>query len=515
MPLWLRVAALALLGVPAPLHAGGDPGAARAIVTTGSSAMPAWAPDQSRIVFHSRRKSEKAGAKDVATRNVWSVLPDGSDARQLTKGNKDEYHPSLSPDGKKLLFVSELNGSRDIWVADANGENPVPLTDDPGTEDQPAWGPDSRQIAYAAFPKEGGSFDLWLVNVDGSGRRRLTTTPANEIFPVWHPNGQLIAYVTDAGGNFDIHTIDVRDGRTVPLIVSPDHEARPAWSPDGTKIAFVRWPARGRTSQSALWVANADGTAPIELTAAPAPATHPMWAPDGRQLAFQHRGDTGWEIWTLDLPGDIAHTGHLRLAQQVRGGADVDTVRLRGGETIRGTVTDTRFPVRAAYGAVDLARPALASVVFAGGERGLGRFVLANGDTVTGFPEMSALHVTVNGKSQEIDVERLAEVSLRTADGTGHGGHFRAVMRNGDSLVVADLATPLRLRVGDRPMDVEAKRVDRVEFDEDGERASVVLVGGDTVAGKLGGTRVELVLAAGPRLAVHPGSLRSLVRTEP
>jgi len=44
------------------------------------------------------------------------------------------------------------------------------------------------------------------------------------------------------------------------------------------------------------WVANADGTAPIELTAAPAPALHPAWSPDGRTLAFQHRGDKGWEI---------------------------------------------------------------------------------------------------------------------------------------------------------------------------------------------------------------------------
>jgi len=507
----VRLAALLIAGFVSVADAGGDPGVARAIVTTGSSAMPAWAPDQSRLVFHSRRKGDKKG--EVATRNIWSAAGDGSDERQLTKGNKDEYHPTLSPDGKKLLFVSELNGSRDIWVADASGENAVPLTDDPGTEDQPAWAPDSRQVVYAAFPKEGGSFDLWLVNADGSGRRRLTTTPANEIFPAWHPNGQLIAYVTDAAGNFDINTIDVRDGRTAPLVVSPDHEARPAWSPDGNKVAFVRWPAHGRTSQAALWVANADGTAPIELIGAPAPATHPAWAPDGRALAFQHRGDGGWEIWTLALPADIAGAGRLRLAQQVRGGADVDTVRLRGGETLRGTVTDTSFRVRTAYGALELPRTAIASIVFGTGERGLGRFVLGDGDTVTGLPETSAVHVSIGRQTQSIDVERVTEVSLRVTS-AGHGGRFRALMRNGDSLLVTDLAAPLRVRVADRPMDVEARRVERVEFDESGERATVTLVGGDSVAGPIGGTRLELVLAAGPRLSVHPGTVRSLVRTE-
>src|SRR5438874_8898553 len=331
-----------------------DEGTARRIVGTGSSAMPAWMPDGSRIVFHARRKDDQQ--KGFATRNVWSVGADGSGEKKLTGGTKDEYHASLSPDGKKLLFVSELNGSRDIWLADADGQNPVPLTDDPGTEDQPSWSPDGRQIAYAAFPKEGGSFDLWVVNADGSGRRRLTTTPANEIFPVWHPRGDQIAYVTDAGGNFDLYTIDPKDGRTAPLVVSPDQEARPEFSPDGTKLAFSRWPAHGRSTDATLWVANTDGTAPIELTAAPAPATHPAWAPDGRTLAFQHGTPSGWEVWTLALPPDIAQAGHLRLAQQMRGGADVDTAKLRSGDTLRGRVEDASFRIRAAYGALQLPR---------------------------------------------------------------------------------------------------------------------------------------------------------------
>src|SRR5262245_2288088 len=356
LALTLALAAGAVAAAPV------DDGAAHRVVGgDGSYAMPAWAPDGSELVFHARRKEDRD--KGIATRNVWRTGPDGSDTRKLTRGTKDEYHASLSPDGKRLVFVSELNGSRDLWLADPDGQNPVALTDDPGTEDQPAWSPDGRRIAYAAFPKEGGSFDLWVVNVDGSGRRRLTTTPANEIFPAWHPNGEVIAYVTDTSGNFDLYEIDARDGRTTPLVVSPDHEARPEFSPDGTKLAFSRWPAHGRSSDATLWVANADGTAPIELTAAPAPATHPSWAPDGRRLAFQHRGDAGSESWTLALPHDIAETGHLRLAQQVRGGADVDTLKLRTGDTMRGTVEDRTFRVRTAYGGLELPRSVVASIL--------------------------------------------------------------------------------------------------------------------------------------------------------
>src|SRR5205823_1553648 len=261
-----------------------DEGTAHRIVGTGSTAMPAWSPDGSRLLFHARRKDDEQ--KGVATRNIWSVAPDGSGETKLTSGTRDAYHASLSPDGRKLLFVSELNGSRDIWIADADGQNPVPLTDDPGTEDQPAWSPDGRQIAYAAFP------------------------------------------------------------------------------PDGAKLAFWRWPAHGRSADATLWIANADGTAPIELTAAPGPATHPAWSPDGRTLAFQHRAATGWELWTLALPADIARAAHLRLAQQVRGGADVDTAKLRSGDTVRGTLAEATFKVRAAYGALVLPRGAVASILF-------------------------------------------------------------------------------------------------------------------------------------------------------
>src|SRR5947208_1714192 len=197
--LLVLAAALALAGetgAAAPTNEG----TARRIVGAGSCAMPAWAPDGGRLLFHARRKDDKQ--KGFAMRNVWSIGADGAGEKKLTGGTKDEYHASLSPDGKKLLFVSELNGSRDIWLADADGQNPVPLTDDPGTEDQPAWSPDGRQIAYAAFPREGGSFDLWTVNADGSGRRRLRARHPSRLV-ARRPHARLPAPRRDGVGDLE------------------------------------------------------------------------------------------------------------------------------------------------------------------------------------------------------------------------------------------------------------------------------------------------------------------------
>jgi TolB protein len=500
------LACTALLATPLAGRAADEGGARPLVAGAGSNAMPSWFPDGSRLLFHSRRKVESPHG--LATRNLWTVAADGTAARQLTKGSKDEYHGVVSPDGRRIVFVSELNGSRDLWIADASGANAVPLTDDPGIEDQPTWSPDSRRIAYAAFPKEGGSFDLWVINADGTGRQRLTSTAANEIFPAWHPDGDRIAFVTDANGNFDLYVLSLRDGTTSPLVVSPDHEARPAWSPDGTRLAFSRWPAQGRSLDATLWIANADGTAPVELAAAPAPATHPAFAPDGRTLAFQHRGEEGWEIWRLDLPADLAQGSRIRLAQQVRGGADVDTAKLRNGDTVRGLLRESRFVLRAPYGVLDLRAPTVASILF--DERGLARVVLGNGDTASGVLDATELHLAGGGRVETVAVERLAELSLRAAHISGTDG-FRALMRNGDSLSVAPPGA-LKLRVGGQTLEVEPQRIDRVEFTEGGARAQIALVGGDSLAGEMVGGRIDLVLAAGPRLALDPSALRALAR---
>lgn len=476
-----------------------------------SNAMPAWSPDAIHIVFHSLR-NERQRSGQLPAREIWIMDRDGKGAHKLIGGPKDNYHPSFSPDGKKIVFVSELNGSRDIWVAAADGSGAVPLTDDPGTEDQPAWSPDGRRIAYAAFPREGGSFDLWIMNADGSGKRRLTVTPANEIFPAWHPSGEAIAYVTDVNGNFDIYRIDVSTGRTAPLVATPDQEVRPAWSPDGTKLAFARWPARGRSRDATLWVANSDGTVPVEL-AAPAPAMHPAWSPDGRTLAFEHRGAAGgWDIWTLTLPPEIARAGRLRLAQQLRAGRNVDAVKLRTGEVLEGAVEASSFSIRTAYASITLPRGAIASIFFEGAPRGLARVVLANGDTLSGFLLAERVTLRTARRERTLYLDQIEHLGLRAGGERPHGPPaFRLLMRNGDALTVTAALAPLRLRVAGRAMEIEPRRIASVDLFPSGEKATVSLRSGDQVRGRVEAAEITARLVLGPRIWLRPTQIQSIV----
>src|SRR5207247_10804635 len=90
-------AALALAG-GAGAAAPTDEGTARRIVGPGSSAMPAWLPDGSRIVFHARRKDDQQ--KGFATRNGWSVGAGRSGQQTRTGRTKEAHHASPSPRAK-------------------------------------------------------------------------------------------------------------------------------------------------------------------------------------------------------------------------------------------------------------------------------------------------------------------------------------------------------------------------------------------------------------------------------
>ena len=471
------------------------------------NAMPHWSPDGRRIVFHSRREPETKGP--VASRKIWVMNAEGGEAHAVSSGPADEYHPSFSPVGARIVFVSEANGNRDLWIMAEEGTTPIPLTDDPGVEDHPAWSPDGERVVYTSFPKEGGNFDLWIVNSDGSGRHRLTSAAANEIFPAWHPDGGTIAYVTDAPGNFDVYGIRLGDQATFPIVVGPDHDVRPAWSPDGTKIAFARWPARGRTEDSTLWIANSDGSVAIELDV-PIGSTHPAWAPDGRQIAFQRRTETGWDISTHTPPPDLARTGRLHLAEQLRAGAS-DLAVLRTGERLTGTVQNTRYRIRTAYAVLEFERGSVAGLRF-DAERGITRLILGNGDSASGILVDDTIRMTIQGGERHLGSEMLASVGLRApADAPPTPAGLRLTMQNGDVLTATVGPRPLRVRVAGQTIGIAPAVIVFATISDNGTKVSVELASGETVSGDLATTEIHLQLALGPAIAVRPSQIRSVL----
>lgn len=168
--------------------------------------LPTWSPDASQIIFLSRRSGQRASELFVAPAvggearvigngeyPTWApdgrlvfkgwestgvglrlARPDLGDLQSLTDQASDTA-PAVSPDGKRIAFMSQRDGDWDIYVVNSDGSGLRQLTNDPASDGLPVWSPDGRAIAFAS--NRGGPWAVWAVTPEGSGSRQLFTMP--------------------------------------------------------------------------------------------------------------------------------------------------------------------------------------------------------------------------------------------------------------------------------------------------------------------------------------------------
>ncbi|MFL6257615.1 MAG: winged helix-turn-helix domain-containing protein [Pyrinomonadaceae bacterium] len=236
--------------------AGGDAARARQI-TTGSGKFDgfyglSWAPG-GRVVY----ASMAGGGWDI-----WLMNADGTGQRQLTAGARSNYGPSVSPDGRYVVFVSNrAGGAFNIWRMDADGSNPVRLSSGRG-ENFPHVTPDGRSVVYATT---GGGQDaaVWKVSIDGGEPVRLTNRPAS--WPFVSPDGKSFV-CTYGEGRFSANrlaVIPIEGGEPVKLYeVAQTFRANTVWLPDNRGIAYLD----ARTGTTNVWLQPLAGGKPVQLT---------------------------------------------------------------------------------------------------------------------------------------------------------------------------------------------------------------------------------------------------------
>jgi Tol biopolymer transport system component len=106
-----------------------------------------------------------------------------------------DFHPDLSPDGRRMAFESGRSGQGNaIWLAEADGSHPSRLTRGPGLhQGSPCWSPDGGRIAFDSRGAD-GHLDIWTIGADGSSLRQLTRDPGEEAVASWSRDGRLVYF---------------------------------------------------------------------------------------------------------------------------------------------------------------------------------------------------------------------------------------------------------------------------------------------------------------------------------
>jgi len=152
------------------------------------------------------------------------------------------FAAAWSPDGKQIVFVSDLAGRTNLWKVSASGGWPIQLTQSDDRQYSPVWSPDGKWIIYEQDHAGDELWDLYAVPSDGGEIINLTNTPAiREESPRWSHDGSTIAfaYKTKDGSQYDIALLNWST-RKVQLLT---HEQQPgyawnvvAWSSDDKTI---------------------------------------------------------------------------------------------------------------------------------------------------------------------------------------------------------------------------------------------------------------------------------------
>jgi TolB protein len=198
------------------------------------------------------------------------------------------------------LHLEEREGMQ-VYVMNADGSNPHRLTSGLGWQGPLSWSPDGESIASA----RGG--DIWVMDADGSNPRNLTNYGAGDQEPAWSPDGQTIAFSSNRAGRVagqayatDIFVMNADGSDPRNLTDSAAYDTAPAWSPDGSHIAFqsdrdANWPE--------IYVMAADGSNPRNLTNHESYDGNPAWSPDGSTIAFDRDQDGNREIYLMAADG--------------------------------------------------------------------------------------------------------------------------------------------------------------------------------------------------------------------
>jgi dipeptidyl aminopeptidase/acylaminoacyl peptidase len=173
-----------------------------------------------------------------------------------------------SPDGKSIVFVSNITGRNNLWVVPAEGGWPTQLTVSDQRQTHPTWSPNGKWIAYQSDYDGDEQWDIFFVSPKTGQVVNVTKTrEVSEENPTWSPDGRYLAYEvkpkTSSSPEIDVFDTLLREVQHVTSGTAADKlNSNPIWSKDGRFIVYTQEEAKGTNSN--IFVAEvATGTSTL------------------------------------------------------------------------------------------------------------------------------------------------------------------------------------------------------------------------------------------------------------
>ena len=182
-------------------------------------------------------------------------------ARRFVSSTLHDFNARLSPDGERLVWISDRTGRFQVWVSSSDGADPSALTQFGDTmTGTPRWSPDSRLIVFDSRPD--GNSDVFVIPADGGDPQQFTESPSADLTPTFSSDGQSIYFGSDRSGRFEIWKKPLAGGEASQITQDGGFTAAEAF--DGKTLFFaLNGDKSGRGTS--LWRMPVEGGQAVEI----------------------------------------------------------------------------------------------------------------------------------------------------------------------------------------------------------------------------------------------------------
>jgi dipeptidyl aminopeptidase/acylaminoacyl peptidase len=289
-----------------------------------------WSPDDKQIAF----------VTNISGRNnIWLVPSQSGWPTQLTVSNQRQNNIAWSPQGRWIAYNSDYDGNEqwDLFLVSASNGQVVNLTNTPEvSEEGAAWSPDGEKLAYSVKPKQSPNYEIDIIEILTKKITHLTSnTPAqlSNANPIWSKNGKWIVFTQQhaTGKDANIFIASTGDGKPTNLT---SHEGEHNFiatdiSPDGKTVLITSNAANGYENAGLLDVATQKIT---WLTSDKWETTSGKFSPDGKRLTWTANADGNQDVYIYELATRKAQA--MPLAKGINSLAGAETPFSRDGSRL-------------------------------------------------------------------------------------------------------------------------------------------------------------------------------------